>query len=222
MECPGCNINFNDDWKDFLLSWNEVGISVCPACHFSHVEVRCSDKYYGRTLTMSVADKETPVGNTPVVTVTFDCQGLYILPTIGFDYYRTPVFKEIPDSVPRELADDHREARNIIGDSPRSAALLARRILEKVLRDHGHEQRTLHDQIVSLENSKELSSIDVEKLQAVRNLGNIAAHYKERMNTLLDVELGEAELCLRTVDELFTHYYAVPAEVNRINQKTKD
>ena len=224
MECPGCNINFKDDWDHFLFSQNEVSISVCPTCGLRHVEVYVygPDKRYGHELTRSVAFKETPAGSTPVVEVTFDCQEPYIFPTIDFDYYRTPVFKEIPDSVPVGLANDCREARKIIVDSPRSAALLARRILEEVLRNHGHEQSNLYAQIESLENSKELSSVDVEKLQAVRNLGNIAAHYKVKMNTLLDVELGEAELCLQTVDELFTHYYVVPAEVNRINQKTKD
>ena len=221
MECPGCNIDFNDDWDDFLFSRNEVNISVCPACRLRHVEVYVygPDSRYTDQFTKSVAFKETLAGNTPVVEVTFDCQELYVLPKIAFDYYKTS--KEIPASVPGDLTKDCREAHKILRDSPRSSALLARRILEKVLKDNGHKESTLNAQLKSLANSKELSSIDIDKLHAVRNLGNISAHHTENSNTLLDVDPGEAELCLQIVDELFTHYYVNPAEANRINQKTQ-
>ena len=221
MECPGCNTDFNDDWDAFLFSRNEVSISICPVCHLRHVEVYVygADSRHNDQCTRTVAFKETPVGKTPVVEVAFDCQELYILPKIAFDYYTTPVVKEVSVSVPEDLAKDCREAHKILGDSPRSSALLARRILEKILRDHGHKQGTLNAQLGSLANSKELSSIDIAKLHAVRNLGNIAAHFTEKSQALLDVEPGEAELCLQIVDELFTHYYVNPAEANRINLK---
>ena len=221
MECPGCNTDFNDDWDDFLFSRNEVNISICPVCHLRHVEVYVygADSRYKDEFTSSVAFKETSVGNTPIVEVAFDCQELYMLPKIAFDYYKTPVVKGIPASVPEDLAKDCREAHRILTESPRSSALLARRILEKILKDHGHKQGTLNAQLGSLANSKELSSIDIDKLHAVRNLGNVAAHYTENSQTLLDVQPGEAELCLQIVDELFTHYYVNPAEANRINLK---
>ena len=219
MECPGCNIDFNDDWDDFLFSRNEVDISTCPACHLRHVEVYVfgpEDKH-SNYLTKTISSKETPAGKTPVVEVTFDCQELYMLPEVAFDYYKP--FVDIPDSVPGDLARDCREAHSILHDSPRSSALLARRILEKILKDNGHKQSKLYAQLESLAKSNELSSIDMDKLHAVRNLGNISAHYKEKSQTLLDVETGEAELCLQIVDELFTHYYVNPAEASRINSK---
>ena len=221
MECPGCKINFNHHWDDFLFSRNEVNISVCPACHLRYVKVYVHgpDNRYNKPYTTTVSFKEAPLDETPVVEVAFDGQNLYVLPNIAFDYYKTPKFKEIPDNVPHDLARDCMEARKILADSPRASALFARRILEKVLKDHGHNGRTLYDQLRSIENSKELLTIDIEKLHAVRNLGNISAHYTEKSQTLLDVEPHEAELCLQIVDELFTHYYVTPAEVNRINQK---
>ena len=221
MECPGCNIDFNDDWDAFLFSRNEVNISTCPACHLRHVEVSVfgpEDKH-SNYLTKTISFKKTQTGNTPVVEVTFDCQDLYMLPKIAFDYYKTPIVKEIPASVPEDLANDCREAHKIFRYSPRSSALLARRILEKTLKDNGHKQSTLYAQLESLAKSNELSSIDMDKLRAVRNLGNISAHYKEKSQTLLDVETGEAELCLQIVDELITHYYVNPAEASRINSK---
>ena len=223
MECPGCNTDFNDDWDDFLFSRNEVNISVCPACGLRHVEVDVygSHSRYTDYFTKTVAFKETPSNSTPVVEVTFDCEELYILPKIAFDYYKTPAVKEIPHDVPGDLAKDCMEAHKILRDSPRSSALLARRILGKVLKDNRHGQRKLNDQIGSLAKSKELSSIDIEKLHAVRNLGNISAHSMENSNTLLDVDPGEAELCLQIVDELFKHYYVDPSKANRINQKNK-
>ncbi len=138
---------------------------------------------------------------------------------IAFDHYKKSAIKEIPASVPKDLARDCREAHTILSDSPRSSAFLARRILEKVLKDNGHKQSTLYAQLESLAKSNELSSIDMDKLRAVRNLGNISAHYTEKSQTLVDVETGEAELCLQIVDELFTHYYVNPAEASRINSK---
>ena len=221
MECPGCNTDFNDDWDDFLFSLNEVSISICPVCQLRHVEVYVygPESRYKDEYTRSVAFKETPEGKTPVVEIAFDCQELYILPEIAFDYYKTPLAKDISTSVPKDLARDCREAHIILSDSPRSSALLARRILEKVLKDNGHQQRTLNAQLESLANSTELSSIDMDKLHAVRNLGNISAHHTVKSHTLLDVEPDEAELCLQIVDELFAHYYVKPAEANRINLK---
>ena len=179
MKCPSCDVNFNADWDDFLFSRNEVHISACPACQLRHVEVHVygPENKYTNASTKSIAWKEARAGRTPVVEVAFDCQELYILPKIGFDYYRTPVTKDIPPSVPTELKRDFMEAHKVLKNSPRSSALLARRILEKVLTDNGHKKRTLKAQLESLANSKELSSIDIDKLQAVRNLGNISAHY---------------------------------------------
>ncbi len=139
MECPSCYTNFNHDWDDFLFSRNEVKISVCPACHLRHVTVYVygpADRY-DVYHTQTVAFEETPEGKTPVVRVTFDCWELYMIPEIAFDNYKTPARKEIPSSVPPDLAKDFGEAHKIVRDSPRSAALLARRMLEKVLDDQG-------------------------------------------------------------------------------------
>ena len=224
MKCPSCDVNFNADWDDFLFSRNEVHISTCPVCHLRHVEVYVYDPEdkYTNASTKSIAWKAARAGSTPVVEVAFDCQGSYMVPKIGFDYYKTPVTKNIPASVPKDLERDCMEAHKVLKDSPRSSALLARRILQKVLTDNGHKKPTLKAQLESLANSKELSSIDIDKLHAVRHLGNISAHYIEKSQTLLDVEPGEAELCLQIVDELFAHYYVLPAEASRINSEVSE
>ena len=216
--CPSCHIGFNHSWRDFLVSHGEVDISACRVCGFRHVEVTVFDPDH-QTRTVRVAEGKPPEGEIPVVTVTFDREELCVIPEVTFSHYRAPAIKDIPEAVPSALAKDCREAHMILWHSPRSAALLARRIIQQVLKEHGHPQWKLERQIKSLADSGELSSIDIKKLHAVRNLGNISAHTARKADTLLDVESHEAELCLQIVDELFAHYYEVPAEVEHINRK---
>ena len=172
-----------------------------------------SKDYCTKTIAFGVSPKD----KIPVVDVAFDSESLYALPEITFDYRNVRSDKKAPESVPSGLARDYWEAYAILTDSPRASALLARRILEEVLNAHGHDKGNLNQKLGSLDKSKELSKVDMEKLHTVRGLGNISAH-PDKSGTLLEVGTREAELCLEIVDELFRHYYVTPAEVERINR----
>ena len=220
--CKSCAVKHGHLWERFSVSRNVVHTSACPKCGSRHVEVEVFEPNLREMRTKKVSESQPPEeGEVPVITITFDREELYVFPEIAFSYYKAPAVKSVSDDVPPALAKDYMEGYLVLRYSPRSAALLARRILQQVLREHGHTQWSLRNQIKSLLKSKELSSISVDSLDAVRNLGDISAHFTQRGDTLLDVEYPEAELCLLVVYELFDHYYVKPAEVARINQKVE-
>lgn len=62
-------------------------------------------------------------------------------------------------------------------------------------------------------------------LHELRVIGNFAAHPMKspRTGKVIEVELGEAEQCLQTLDAIFDHYYVAPGQAkqrrDRDNQK---
>jgi hypothetical protein len=67
-----------------------------------------------------------------------------------------------------------------------------------------------------------------EGIDAVRNIGNFAAHPIKSTNTgeIVDVEPGEAEWLLDLLEGLFDFYFILPAELQRkkeaLNKKLAD
>ena len=218
--CQDCYETHGHLWDRFTVSKSEAEISACPKCGSRHVEVTVFEPGSWKMRTKSVAEgPPMEEGEVPVVTVTFEREELYVLPEIAFRYYEAPAIEAIADDIPPDLAKDWIEGQLILRSSPRSAALLARRILQQVLNDHGYSGRKLYQQIDSFLQSGELSSVDIESLRAVCKLGNISAHATHKEDTLLEVERHEAKLCLQVVAELLDHCYVKPAELARINQK---
>jgi hypothetical protein len=119
----------------------------------------------------------------------------------------------LPAEVPGEFASDYLEACNVLADSPKASAALSRRCLQKLLRDHAKfEQRDLYDQIEAALKSKMLPSDIADDLDAVRVVGNFAAHPLKRTNTgeIVEVEPGEAEWNLEVLEQLFDFYFVRP------------
>lgn len=81
------------------------------------------------------------------------------------------------------------------------------------------------DEILS---SKQLPTYLAEAVDAVRNIGNFAAHPIKSKSTgeIVDVEPGEAEWLLDLLEGLFDFYFIQPAELQRkreaLNQKLAD
>ena len=121
----------------------------------------------------------------------------------------------VPSEVPSHIAQDYNEAALVLSISPKASAALSRRCLQAVLREAGQtKSRDLADQIQ--ETLPHLPSRIAENLDAVRVIGNFAAHptKSQSTGTILDVEVGEAEWNLDVLDSLFDHYYVRP-EVER-------
>lgn len=118
----------------------------------------------------------------------------------------------VPQEVPGHMARDYDEAAAVLPISAKASAALSRRCLQVVLREAAKtKSRDLSDQIEEV-----LASLPTwlrEQLDAVRNIGNFAAHQQKSKDTgvILDVEPQEAEWNLDVLDGLFDFYFVRPA-----------
>ncbi len=95
-----------------------------------------------------------------------------------------------------------------------------------MLRDKGIKPGDLSKEID--EAMKTLPSYLAESIDAIRHIGNFAAHPNKSTSTgqIVDVEAGEAEWSLDVLEDLFDFYYVQPAVVQRkrddLNKKLTD
>lgn len=134
-----------------------------------------------------------------------------------------------PGDVPEEIAEEYIEAASVLNDSPRASAALSRRCLQHVLKDAaGATHNDLSKQIDFVLQKNELPSHLSKDIDAIRSIGNFAAHPIKSTTSgeIVDVELGEAEWTLDVLDGLFDFYYVQPklaqARRDRLNEKLKD
>jgi hypothetical protein len=130
---------------------------------------------------------------------------------------RIPISPEVPTDFLRE----YEEACMVISDSPMASAALSRRSLQHILRDKGKfKAKSLAEEIQQAIDSKTLPSYITESIDAIRNIGNFAAHPLKSTNTgeIMPVEPGEAEWNLDVVELLFDFYFVQPS----IIQKKRD
>jgi hypothetical protein len=131
--------------------------------------------------------------------------------------------------VPPDVAEDYREACLVLPDSAKASAALSRRCLQHLLRTAaGVKPGNLADEIGQVVDSKQLPSHLAGAIDAIRNVGNFAAHPLKSTSTgeILPVESGEAEWHLDVLEQLFDHYYVAPAATKRrreaLNEKLKE
>ena len=135
----------------------------------------------------------------------------------------------IPPEVPKPLANDYREACLVLADSPKASAALSRRCLQTLLRDAAEVKHgELSEEIQQVLESGKLPTHLAEAIDAVRNVGNFAAHpVKSRSSgEIVEVEPGEAEWNLDTLEGLFDFYFVSPAHLKKkrdaLNKKLQD
>ncbi len=121
-----------------------------------------------------------------------------------------------PPQVPAAIRTDYLEACLVLDDSPKASAALSRRALQHILREAAKvKSGNLADEIDEVLASNKLQSAISESLDAVRHIGNFAAHPTKSKNTgeVIDVVPGEAEWNLDVVESLFDVYYVQPAVI---------
>ena len=126
----------------------------------------------------------------------------------------------VPVEVPENIAKDYTEACQVFPYSPKASAALARRCLQSILTNKaGIKSKNLSDQIDKVLN--DLPSYISDSLDAIREIGNFAAHEQKSTETglILDVEPGEAEWTLDILELLFDHYYVSPAKEAKRREK---
>ena len=134
----------------------------------------------------------------------------------------------LPPEVPPKFANDYKEACLTIADSAKASAALSRRCLQNLLTEKARTtKKNLVDQILEVIDSKQLPAYLSKALDAVRNIGNFAAHPIKSKATgeIVEVEPGEAEWNLDILERLFDFYFVQPQILRnkreKLNQKLK-
>ena len=175
MKCPHCLISFHETWKARTLDidgtgdhWQVVSCQ-CSSCNKMIIGIVATDAWYPNYETMKDHAKK-PVR---------------IIQPKGSA--RAPLGKEVPD----RFSNDYLEACVVLPDSPKASAALSRRCLQNLLREHAKvKQSNLSDEISDV--MGKLPSHLANAIDAVRHIGNFAAHPMKSTNTgeIIDVEAG--------------------------------
>lgn len=123
-----------------------------------------------------------------------------------------PLAPEVSATAP-SVATDFAEAVAVLPVSPKASAAISRRCLQMILSTvGGAKKRDLADQIDEV--LPKLPTQIAENVDAIRQVGNFAAHPLKSTNTgaIVDVEDGEAEWLLDVLEELCDFYYVAPAK----------
>jgi hypothetical protein len=131
---------------------------------------------------------------------------------VGFVYPKRHAQKPVPIEVPRPFAEDYDEACRAL-DIPKASAALSRRLLQRVFHEHFKiKKRDLLTEIKTYLSTHKPPSYVAEQLDAVRTVGNFAAHPTKNKNTgqIVDVEPGEAAWLVELLDLLFDYWFVQP------------
>lgn len=144
-------------------------------------------------------------------------------------YPETSFDGELPDEVPEPYRSDYREAVAVLGVSPKASAAISRRMLQAILSDKfAIGKGSLAEQIQEFINKPGIPSFLAEAVDAVRAIGNIAAHPIKSKNTgaIVPVEPGEAEWLVEVLDTLCDFAFVQPKRLQerreQLNQKLQE
>ena len=134
--------------------------------------------------------------------------------------------QEVESEAP-EVATDFREAVAVFPKSKQASAALSRRCLQLILTTKGGAKtRDLADQIEEV--LPRLPSQLAENVDAIRHIGNFAAHPSKSKSTgeIVKIEEWEAEWLLDVLEDLMEYYYVAPARAAAkraaLNKKLSD
>jgi hypothetical protein len=205
MKCPHCLVEFHDD-----PLFARIGVDVegewsyenrqCPACQKFIISLTC-----GKDLSLYGRNK----GN-------YGLSGRdYGEITKQWRVYpKGSARPPCPIEVPPNIAIDYSEACIVLPDSPKASAALSRRCLQNLLREKGGVKPSdLSNEIQQIINNNTLPGYLMDNIDAVRVIGNFAAHPNKSNTTgiIIDVESGEAEWSLDVLESLFDFYYVHPS-----------
>ncbi len=206
MICPHCKIAVHEsftDWSgpatDSRCHW-QCSKMICPEC--KKIIIKLNYGQWGNLLGRIVEPKNNS---------------------------RMPVPKEVDEI----FSKDYIESCNVLVDSPKASAALSRRCLQNIIREkavlkvidtstgkiasQSVKHGDLSNEIQQVLDNGGLPTQISEAIDAVRNIGNFAAHPIKSTSTgeIVEVEANEAELNLSVIESLFDYYFVQP-------KKTRD
>lgn len=209
MKCPHCLVAFHTKWHNWTRGSNTQHSD--RGTHFRLLDTNCPE-----------CGKLTLVMETRV----------FFPDPIAWQrtmIYPKTTARPLSPEVPQAFARDFQEACLVLADSEKASAALSRRCLQHLLQEKaGVKGNNLANQIQQVIDLGQLPSHLTDAIDAVRNFGNFAAHPIKSTNTgeIIEVELGEAEWLLDTLEFLFDFYCVQPAKLAKrraeLNKKLKD
>lgn len=208
MKCPHCNTGINleeeasDVWQDKDFDQTKMGHEVscghCPECEELIVLLR-HGKYKNQS-------------------------GHESLHEVSKEEFVYPRFtsRKVEAEVPDKYKKDYLEACAVLPASAKASAAISRRILQNVLREEFKINRpNLAQEIDEFIQKNDVPSYLTEAVDAVRNVGNFAAHPLKETNTgeIIEVEPGEAEWLLEVNESLFDFVFIQP---KRLDERRKN
>jgi hypothetical protein len=210
MKCPHCMVEFHENQQHVYLGgdvdgeWSIVK-RTCPACR----------KF---VLNLQNGSKPSAIWTGGPQNV---FRGFQLAASDHLVRPKTISRGPVATEVPSKFASDYVEACLVLAESPKAAAALGRRCLQNVLREvAGVKPGNLANEIQEVIDSGKLPSDLTDSIDAIRNVGNFAAHPMKSQHSgeILDVEPNEADWTLDVLEELFDFYFVRPAQ----RQKKKD
>ena len=208
MKCPHCNTAFAEGFAytqvvQYGQATSRTGQILAPAVAWFAQVQRCPECQEA-IIYLRKRQQASQLQNQPAQTwpITFE----------GLAYPRSGS-RSIPSEVPSPYRDDFSEACKVLGESPKASAALSRRCLQAILRDKaGVTKKDLVDQIDEVIQAGKVPPHIQGELDAVRVIGNFAAHTTKSTATgeIIDVEPGEAEWNLDVLESLFEFYFVQP------------
>lgn len=204
MKCPHCLKSYHPQEQTYdigedINEWWNLKWQTCPSC---------------KKFIIHLLHKNTTTGNIK--------KSFLVYPK---SISRTPLSQDIPEN----FAQDYKEACLVLNDSPKASAALSRRCLQNILREKAKvKHQNLSKEIDEVIGLKQFPTYLSEGIDAVRNIGNFAAHPIKSTSSgeIVGVEEGEAEWLLDILEGLFDFYFVQPAELQRkkdtLNKKLAD
>lgn len=205
MKCLNCRIGirFEPDGESQVYVTDaekklgfKIAYGLCPECRQLLI-LRSEGRYW-----------EPDDGSEPTVLMA-PTEQLFIFPSAP---ERMVEDQEIPDTYRK----DFNEASAVLQISPKASAAISRRLLQDILRSHfGISRRTLSSEIEEFIRQCNAPSFLLQAIDTVRQIGNLAAHPSKDQETgsVVEVEPGEAEWALDTLEALFDFAFIQPARL---------
>lgn len=210
MKCPHCSVEINPSFKNIHFTTNS-------GSHWGLLFMECPSSRCKKLIVDIAKGQGYSSGQ-----VTHIDERVTVIPV---NSSRPPA----PSEVDGIFADDYKEACLVLSLSPKASAALSRRCLQNILREKaGVKKSDLANEIQEVINGGKLPSYLVESIDAVRNIGNFAAHPNKSKSSgeIVDVEPGEAEWLLDVLEGLFDFYFVQPAILKKkrddLNKKLAD